>query len=188
MLEPPSVYRLYRHFLPTPTSRHLPSTTRLEVHTRGVNETWPEEKSEFHHVESQNQSRRHEEGLERERRNKPIKSNVRLLQPACVSSSAVRSEPQKKRSAQSTRVVNVEKPKATKCPNRKSGNVESGMEPGDYIVGNCPLELLERRISYVAPGTAPMRKKSSSAMFVQHCQAYNSHHRSPSSRLVQQTH
>ncbi|KAF1775559.1 hypothetical protein GQ600_3829 [Phytophthora cactorum] len=40
---------------------------------------------------------------------------------------------------------------AVKCPNRKSGNVESDVEPGDYIVGNCPLELLERRISYVAP-------------------------------------
>ncbi|KAF1775160.1 hypothetical protein GQ600_25247 [Phytophthora cactorum] len=114
----------------------------------------PEEKREFHHVESQNESRRHKEGLERKRRREPIKSNMLLSRPACVNSSAVRSEPQKKKKRAKytcSQCGIAEDHNAAKCPNRKSGNVESDVEPGDYIVGNCPLKLLERRISYVAP-------------------------------------
>ncbi|KAG6948139.1 hypothetical protein JG688_00015228, partial [Phytophthora aleatoria] len=57
-------------------------------------------------------------------------------------SSEIRAAEKKKRAKYTcSQCGKAESHNAVKCPNRKSGNVESDVEPGDYIVGNCPLEI-----------------------------------------------
>ncbi|KAF1776035.1 hypothetical protein GQ600_3732 [Phytophthora cactorum] len=40
---------------------------------------------------------------------------------------------------------------AANCPNRSNGAVDSDIKPGIYIVGGCPFELHQRRITCINP-------------------------------------
>ncbi|KAG6952464.1 hypothetical protein JG688_00013267 [Phytophthora aleatoria] len=39
---------------------------------------------------------------------------------------------------------------AAKCPNRSKGNIDTDVQPVNYIVGGCPLILLQQQKSFVS--------------------------------------
>jgi hypothetical protein len=62
----------------------------------------------------------------------------------------IRAREKKKRQKYTcSRCGKAEHHNAAKCPNRSKGDVDTDVQPGNYLVGTCPLKILEMRNGFV---------------------------------------
>ncbi|KAF1794000.1 hypothetical protein GQ600_17538 [Phytophthora cactorum] len=79
-------------------------------------------------------------------------SDLAALRNRCVSFSAMKLARTTKTSVKIKvgRCGKAEEHNAAKCPNRSKGSFDTDVLPGNYVVGECPIELLQRRNTFTS--------------------------------------